>query len=313
MDKPEIRSVVSNDPRTDRFAQLETVARLWHNADDPFSLLSRKMGHASSIEDILAAFGETLQPWVAFDQLVYRNKIDESRELTLVIGSGGSHSCDYRMNLEGQSYGNLELKRRQRFAEPELTFIEDLLTVVIGPLAKACRYAMMEQAALTDSLTGVPNKRALTEAVRQQGFLQDRHGQQSTLILCDLDHFKNLNDNHGHLIGDLFLKEAAQAISRAIRSSDTVYRFGGEEFAVLLPMTAEGEARLVAERIRESLAGIELECGKTIVRTTGSLGIAARVQGEADAAWITRADAALYDAKRGGRNQVRLSHAIRRA
>lgn len=261
------------------------------------------------LETQLAILAEEIATVVPFDSLNYRHRI-AAREFVYATGMGGPHRCDYRLNLEGSFYGALSLSRRQRFAEEELEAVELMLAVAICPIRNACRFFAIEQAALTDSLTGVPNKRAMDEILARSSYLGDRHGENYSLILCDLDHFKEVNDQHGHVVGDHILKLAAAELQKAVRNSDSVYRFGGEEFAVLLPHTDEACARNVADRMREFIMTISVNCGDTDVSVTTSCGVAQRIADETVDTWLARADEALYQAKDHGRNCTRVFAAI---
>jgi diguanylate cyclase (GGDEF)-like protein len=165
--------------------------------------------------------------------------------------------------------------------------------------------------ALTDTLTGVPNRRALDEDLGRICHLANRHNESHSLILVDLDHFKAVNDTHGHLIGDQVLRMSADGLTRTLRNSDRVYRFGGEEFAVLLPHTDAPHAREAAERIRLALASLALDrlVGAPLC-ITASCGVATHLAGEGPEQWLARADEALYRAKQAGRNQTRVFPAI---
>ncbi|HAZ88350.1 MAG TPA: GGDEF domain-containing protein, partial [Marinobacter adhaerens] len=207
---------------------------------------------------------------------------------------------------EGVNYGTLVLQRRQRFSEQELEGVEMVLSAAICPIRNACQYVAIEQASLTDSLTGIPNKRALDDALQRSSLLSERHGEPYSLVLCDLDHFKTVNDTHGHVVGDHLLQLAACEIEKSIRTSDSVYRFGGEEFAILLPHTSEQDARDVAERVREAIAAIRVDGGEKELKVTTSCGVATFLPKEAPQAWLARADEALYRAKHQGRNCTRV-------
>lgn len=281
----------------------------WQQSDNPFLRLGRRLATTLSLETQIGILAEVLTDLVPFDQLTYRHQIGK-QDFVYNTGLGGQHRCDYRLILEGVSYGSLTLTRRQRFADEELEAIEQSIGVAICQIRNACQFATVQQAALTDALTAIPNKRALDEALVRACCISDRHREDFTLLLCDLDHFKQVNDNHGHVIGDHLLKAAAAQIEQAIRSSDALYRFGGEEFAILLPHTLEQEARVVAERIRESIAGFSVDCGDTDVSVTCSLGVATRQRDESPEQWLARADEALYRAKDKGRNQTRVSDRI---
>lgn len=301
--------IVRKNDGSRNLTALRKASQQWSQANDGFTRLSRRMSTTLSLESLIAIFAEELATLVPYQQLTYRHQPGKS-EFVYNTGLGGTHRCDYRLTLEGANYGGLTLSRKTRFAEEELKAIEQALAIAICPIRNACQYAAVHQAALTDALTGIPNKRALDEALERECHLGDRHGDSCSLILCDLDHFKQVNDTYGHIIGDHILKATAIELGRATRNSDSVYRFGGEEFAFILPHTSELEARTVADRIREFIAGIEVHCGSTNVRTTASAGIAMRQPNETPDQWLARADEALYRAKGQGRNCTRVAVSI---
>jgi len=161
----------------------------------------------------------------------------------------------------------------------------------------------MRSLALTDELTGLPNRRDVLN--RLQALLERPAGGSCAVLLADLDHFKRINDEHGHLIGDEVLKLVAAQLIAAVREPVFVGRLGGEEFLVVLPDTDLESARQAAERIRESVAGIDTQRLDGQPPLTVSLGVAASDRPtDTVSAMLRRADAALYDAKRAGRNRV---------
>lgn len=165
------------------------------------------------------------------------------------------------------------------------------------------------QIANTDYLTGVFNRRAFMKRLEQEVNRSVRHNKGFSLIITDIDHFKNINDSHGHQAGDLVLQKFAGKLSEISRSYDFVGRYGGEEFIICLPETSAEQAGLIAERMRWEIAGFEMNlpdnASKT-VRVTASFGIASCVMncvGNIDSI-IKMADDALYKAKVEGRNRV---------
>jgi diguanylate cyclase (GGDEF)-like protein len=127
--------------------------------------------------------------------------------------------------------------------------------------------------------------------------------------MIDLDHFKQVNDSHGHLVGDIVLKETAERIGRAVRSYDLVGRYGGEEFVAILSNCLPEDLRNVAERVRKNVADAPVVTNTTRVSVTVSIGGVIGCNGTPESQLLLHADAALYEAKRSGRNRVVISSA----
>lgn len=164
----------------------------------------------------------------------------------------------------------------------------------------------MERLAYTDPLTGLPNRRAFMQRLQEECNRVHRHGGDLSVILLDLDRFKNVNDTYGHDAGDRILESVAGRIKANSRACDLAARLGGEEFALLLPGSTLDEARHVAERLRATIADYDSSSGNNLpCRVTASLGIAHA--GNAAPDWrdlLKRGDLALYQAKDSGRNRV---------
>jgi diguanylate cyclase (GGDEF)-like protein len=163
----------------------------------------------------------------------------------------------------------------------------------------------MYESALRDGLTKVFNKKYFTDYLEKEFAFAARHKGPLALIFLDIDHFKKINDTHGHAAGDQVLVALARCIESQLRSTDVVVRYGGEEFTVLLPDTPVAGGFVSAERLRAAIAAMtEREGLPPGLRITASIGVAAITSGDDGAQLIPRADAALYQAKRGGRNRV---------
>lgn len=164
----------------------------------------------------------------------------------------------------------------------------------------------LDQLAKQDPLTGVANRRHFNIELDRALAHSQESGAPLSLILIDVDYFKRFNDHYGHQVGDMCLKEVAQALNRAVRTpSDLVARYGGEEFVLLLPNTDRQAAANVAQRLQDGLASLQLEHLASDVApwVTVSQGIASNVSGEGANQLLERADQALYRAKESGRNQ----------
>jgi diguanylate cyclase (GGDEF)-like protein len=162
----------------------------------------------------------------------------------------------------------------------------------------------VERLAMTDDLTGLPNRRAFLLAAERALARIDDVGRSSTLLIVDLDHFKRVNDVFGHRAGDQALQAAAQALARSVREGDFVGRLGGEEFVVLVDADDEATARRAAESARAAIAAMRVTTPNGEIAVTASIGCSALVAEDSVSAALERADEALYAAKRAGRNQI---------
>jgi two-component system, cell cycle response regulator len=167
----------------------------------------------------------------------------------------------------------------------------------------------LEELSRTDALTGAANLRQLHEALRIELTRSARTGTSLAFVMLDVDHFKQLNDTHGHQAGDVGLKQVADILRSGLRQYDTVARYGGDEFAMLLPETNEAGAVSCAERCRAQIERLT-PAGPDGARLTASIGIAMFPNPAATTAaeLVKVADAALYEAKKGGRNRVVVGH-----
>jgi diguanylate cyclase (GGDEF)-like protein len=158
-----------------------------------------------------------------------------------------------------------------------------------------------------DSLTGLLNRRAFNENLTREFERSQRYGNDMSLIMIDLDHFKSVNDRFGHDAGDEVLRKVAESIREGVRSTDIAARFGGEEFAVILPNTNHDEALRLAQRIQQDIQGIDIDLGSVMLKQTVSQGLASthHVTINQPEDLMRLADQAMYMAKKSGRNTIR--------
>jgi diguanylate cyclase len=230
--------------------------------------------------------------------------VQDTREDALRYGGTLAQASD-RLGTEPESLNallrrlaaeTLEVSRRSEAAARNLTETARKTQELRHELAEARRLAG------TDPLTGLANRRHFDQALREQ-----LGGQQPTaLLMVDLDHFKAVNDTHGHPAGDQVLCQLADILGEAAPQGAVAARFGGEEFSLMLPCGQLRDAMAMAEQIRDRIAQspVALPGGGPRINITASLGVAMANAGERPAQLIARADAALYEAKRGGRNRV---------
>jgi diguanylate cyclase (GGDEF)-like protein len=191
------------------------------------------------------------------------------------------------------------------FGEELRPTLEVLARHVAVSLANARMVKRLEELATTDGLTGLLNKRALTETARQKMRSSERFKKSLSLIIGDIDHFKRVNDNYGHDVGDQVIKGFGEVLRRSKRETDAVGRFGGEEFVLVCEQTDEAGALLLAERIRQELEATTFHTHSGPLQVTCSLGVATFPQVGPDWEALFKAtDEALYVSKKAGRNRV---------
>ncbi|MDD5471955.1 MAG: GGDEF domain-containing protein [Sideroxydans sp.] len=167
--------------------------------------------------------------------------------------------------------------------------------------------AQYEHQATVDALTGVHNRRWMSDAFPRVLHRCALNKQHSAVMVLDIDHFKNVNDSYGHLVGDAALKSLAYIMQHNLRPHDLLVRYGGEEFAILLPDTGLEEARSIAERLRQMVAANELVSNGVAFKITVSSGIASIDDEDDLESSFAQADEALYRAKESGRNRVEIA------
>jgi len=206
-----------------------------------------------------------------------------------------------RYNLMHQERDLVEARYRDSLAQTKQT-LEREVAERTRELREAKERA--ENLARTDELTGINNRRAFYDCGMREVEVAQRHGHSISLLMLDLDHFKTINDDHGHAAGDALLVAVSDIIRQGVRGTDILGRIGGEEFAIVLPHTRLDAARELAEKLRRRIAEWKLPYDGVQLAVTASIGVAERRDGEHLDALISRADGALYTAKREGRNRV---------
>jgi len=198
-----------------------------------------------------------------------------------------------------------ELKEKSMLLEEQARHLRILNTDLAHEVeARKVLEVELRILATTDPLTGVYNRRRFLELGEYECVREVRNRRGMTLLALDIDHFKRVNDTHGHGVGDETLVRFVQACSACLRAMDTLGRSGGEEFSVLLPETVLADARDVAERMRGAVERCVMNAGLDTFQVTVSIGVAQLREGESFEALMARADLLLYQAKDAGRNRV---------
>ncbi|MFL1524455.1 GGDEF domain-containing protein [Pseudomonas sp. O230] len=266
--------------------------------------LSLQLQTSLEPQRILGLFFREIQRLVPLDALSYQHK---ASDLRLEFGQRGHHSISYSLSHEGEHLGELVFRRNQRFSEQELGNLESSLSALMYPMRNALLYRAATQSALRDPLTDTGNRIAMDQTLQREIDMSRRHLQPLSLLMLDIDHFKHINDTHGHSAGDDVLKAVAASIKSQLRNVDMVFRFGGEEFLILLSNTGREAAAMVGERLRFAAQAKDYLADGKLIELTVSLGCSTLLPGESAESLLRRADSALYVAKREGRNRLAMA------
>lgn len=267
-----------------------------HNYD-----ISSALQTTLEFNELIAIFSSRIANKIPHSAFVYTNT-----EFGLEIKSGvfTRHSCNYALKVEQQQLGELKLMRNHRFSDTDLQLLETLLCCLIYPLKNATLFHQALKMAYTDPLTQTHNRTSFNDSISREMSLAARNTKHLSIIFFDIDHFKAINDTYGHDCGDITLASSAKWIKESLRDSDIVFRYGGEEFVILLSDTDANGAELLAERIRASIEQHTIAYGMETIKITASLGVSTLRDDDAIESFIKRADEAMYMAKNSGRNQV---------
>ncbi|MHA7878444.1 MAG: GGDEF domain-containing protein [Saccharospirillum sp.] len=255
-------------------------------------------------EYLLRTFFTEIQHLVSLSGCHYRHA---DLGIDLQLGESARHRCSYQLAMGDEAFGEIVFTKSRRIAERDLAMIEAQMDVLIYPLRNSLKHRSAIATAMIDPLTGLSNRSAMALTLSREIDRCKRHHQDLSILMVDIDHFKALNDRYGHLVGDDVLRQVAQQLNDEIRGCDACFRFGGEEFLVMLTDSNLPLARLVAERLRRAIAE-HTRSPNPAQPVTISVGVA-HYENEADwPALVERADRALYDAKKAGRNRVVIHH-----
>lgn len=253
------------------------------------------------VESILKYFLDAVQEKVKFSGVEYTLA---ELDLEYSFGKADRHSCAYRLKVAGSMHGELKFTRNKKFSEPEMEQLENFIYHLIYPLRNAIQYQQAIRAAQIDGLTGINNRTALDRSLDREVELAHRNDTKLSMIIIDVDHFKKINDSLGHSGGDAVLKTLVTCIKETMRTSDMLFRYGGEEFALILTGTDLDGARQVGERLRAAVASYPFVYNHQELELTVSIGVANLGRRDSSKRLFNKSDAALYQAKKAGRNQV---------
>jgi diguanylate cyclase (GGDEF)-like protein len=274
----------------------------FESAEDVAARLPAVLQISLDLETIISLFHKEVSKVLSYDGMLYQH---QGVHCDIQIGRRSHHTCNYRLEINGTWLGEITLTRRRKFTNDDTLLFEDLLCKLIYPVRNSLLFRQAQSAALQDSLTGLNNRAAFDASLKREIDLANRQHTPMSLLVLDIDHFKAVNDTYGHSSGDLALQILSKSITDTMRNSDIAFRYGGEEFTLILSNTDSDSAHLVAERLRVAVSQLSCNDSQRTFGFTISLGIAQLARGENESTLFDRADHALYQAKKSGRNQTK--------
>ncbi len=298
--------------------------------------LHSRLAGATDLQGMVEAFSVWLVPLVSHDLIAFQEISGsrghmfcschgpERRKAMAVAGTilerdecqgrdcchteDGFYIQQWKLQLGGKEGCLMILRREEVITEDEVETLNKSKEILEEPLQRALDFENLFEQARRDSLTGLANRRVFEERIDPMLETARRHGHPITVASMDLDHFKQVNDNLGHAVGDEALRRIAKTFSRMVRNSDLLVRMGGDEFVLVLPNTDGPAARILAERLCRAIDNLEISAGDG-----GNLGVSiGLIQWNNEMSkeeWLQRADEILYQAKKEGRCRVCIEHA----
>jgi len=266
--------------------------------------LATRLQMSLDIDWVISQFVEHMHAYLPFDGYSYQN---DDLDITMQLGRKSFHSCRYNLTLEEAGMGSISLFRGRKFSESELVLLENQLCQLVYPLRNAVQYHKASLLAYQDALTGVNNRSTFDTTLEREISLAKRQKTGLTLLMIDIDHFKSFNDNFGHSAGDDVLKSVANTLKTSVRDSDLVFRYGGEEFAIILRNSDCESSKTVAERILRSIRNNQVQHEDQLHSVSVSVGLSCLTKSDSSDSLFKRADDALYAAKDQGRDQLQVA------
>ena len=266
--------------------------------------LATKLQMSLDIDWVISQFMEYMHAYLLFDGYSYRY---EELDIEKQLGRKSFHSCCYNLTVEESGLGSIKLFRGRKFSESELVLLENQLCQLLYPLRNAIHYREASLLAYRDALTGVNNRSTFDTTMEREISLAKRQKNGLTLLMIDIDHFKSFNDNYGHSAGDIVLKSVATILKTSTRDSDLVFRYGGEEFAIILRNSDCESSTMVAERILGLIRDNRVNIDEQMHSVSVSVGLSCLSKSDSFDSLFKRADEALYAAKDQGRDQLQVS------
>lgn len=263
--------------------------------------ISRAMQTTLDLYGLLRKFTAEIKSYVNLHSVHYKHPESQHEYLD---GTVQMHKLQYNLKIEEEQLGRLIFSRDSVFNEDEISIIENAISQLMFPLKNSLAYHKALMSSLTCPLTGLGNRHAYDVAIAKEVEFCKRHEINLSLLILDLDKFKQINDTHGHLAGDKVLQETANRLMTECRDSDILFRYGGEEFAVILKNCDLDGAYKIANRLASALSATPVEFDNLKLMISTCIGIACLQPQQSSQDLFAQADRALYQAKNLGPNHI---------
>ena len=254
------------------------------------------------INILIELFDNELKKIVSHDYLNYKNSIEN---INIDLGEIIKEKLIFNLKINNNSFGKFIIARNIKFNKWEINEIKNLMSVLVQPINNALNYRQAITNASIDPVTKLNNRTLFNKIINQEIDFAQRYKQKLLLMILDLDNFKKINDNFGHNIGDILLGLIGQKLTKFMRRSDLVFRYGGDEFCIILRNTILDGANNLANRVRNNINEKEYDCNDIKIKISVSIGLAELHHDDDYMKFIERADKSLYIAKKAGRNNVK--------
>ncbi|MFL2555761.1 MAG: GGDEF domain-containing protein [Gammaproteobacteria bacterium] len=253
------------------------------------------------INFLIENFSKELQSITSHNYLNYKN-IDQN--INIKIGDQTANKVVIELDLDKRKLGKLVISRKTEFSDNEKEKINRLAILLLFPINNILNYRQAIANANIDPITKLNNRMLFNKILEQEIDFAQRYNQKLLMMMIDLDNFKKINDEYGHIVGDIMLKNVSGFLKKFMRRSDLVFRYGGDEFCIILRNTTLNGANELANRIRKSINNEIFTCGDHEIKITVSIGLVKIHEEDDSIKFIERADRLLYEAKEIGRNNV---------
>lgn len=290
------RCYTNDDSRKSYQTQSNQLNKTWRTS----ALLQTTLDLKSMINMFSSEVGNT----VSHSGITYRHAQSHT---DLTVGRCTKQSCSFQLIIEKQKLGEITFMSGKPFTLKQRAQLEFLLSSLVYPLRNALQYLSAYQASMTDPLTGKYNRLIMDSTLQHAIGIFHRYKTPFTMLIMDIDAFKDINDLYGHDCGDKVIKATANTIAECLRETDTLVRYGGDEFIVLLSNTTLRGAYKIAEHIRDTLENLQVIYKDSGINFTASIGGASLTISDTGNSLFIRADEALLKSKKCGRNCISLS------